>query len=61
MTEDFDNFEDFEAKETARTLPFGWKLLFFGLIIWGIYYVAAYTPVLSGWSQEKAYTESVKP
>ncbi|GAB4485101.1 MAG: hypothetical protein OHK006_10630 [Thermodesulfovibrionales bacterium] len=62
MTEDFDsaNIEDFEAKETSRRLPYGWLLLFFGLIAWGIYYFAAYTPAISGWSQEKAYEESVK-
>lgn len=62
MTEDFDsaNIEDFEAKETSRRLPYGWLLLFFGLIAWGIYYLAAYTPAISGWSQEKAYEESVK-
>jgi hypothetical protein len=60
MAEDFDNFNDFEAKDTAHTLPIGWLLLFGGLILFGIFYTIAYTPSFSGWSQEKAYIESVK-
>jgi hypothetical protein len=60
MTEELDNMEAFEAKETSRKLPVGWLILFWGLIIWGIYYVAAYTPAISGWSQEKAYEETVR-
>ncbi len=58
---DIDNIEAFESKETGRRIPIGWQILFWGLIIWGIYYVAAYTPTISGWSQERAYTESLKP
>jgi hypothetical protein len=38
----------------------GWLILFWGLILWGIYYFASYTPSLSGWSQENAYEESLK-
>ena len=60
MAEEFDNIEDFEAKGTARKLPVGWLFLFWGLIIWGIYYFVSYTPEISGWSQEKAYEESLK-
>lgn len=60
MAEDLDNIEAFEAKETAHKLPIGWLVLFVGLILWGLYYVATYTPALSGWSQEKAYEESVR-
>lgn len=60
MAEDLDNIEAFEAKETSRKLPVGWLILFWGLIIWGIYYFVAYTPAISGWSQEKAYEESIK-
>jgi choline-glycine betaine transporter len=61
MAEEFDNIQDFEAKDTAKKLPLGWQLLFWGLILWGIYYTAAHTPAISGWSQERAYTESLKP
>jgi choline-glycine betaine transporter len=60
MAEDFDDIRAFEAKETSRKLPVGWLILFWGLIIWGIYYFVAYTPAISGWSQEKAYEESIK-
>jgi hypothetical protein len=60
MTEELDDIEAFEAKETARKLPIGWLILFFGLIIWGVYYFVSYTPGISGWSQEKAYEESIK-
>jgi hypothetical protein len=61
MADDFDNIHDFESKETLKKIPLGWQLLFWGLILWGIYYTFAYTPTLSGWSQERAYTESLKP
>ena len=59
MAEDFDNLEDLEAKETARTLPIGWVILFWGLIIWGVFYFASYTPAISGWSQATEYEEAV--
>jgi len=61
MAEDTDNIHDFEAKETSHKLPLGWLLLFWGLILFGVYYFVAYTPFISGWSQERAYTDSVKP
>jgi N-terminal domain of cytochrome oxidase-cbb3, FixP len=60
MAEDLDNLEAFEAKETSRKLPIGWIILFWGLIAWGVYYFAAYTPAISGWSQEKAYEAALK-
>lgn len=60
MTEELDDIEALENKKTAHKLPWGWLVLFFGLILWGIYYIAAYTPAFSGWTQEKAYEESLK-
>ncbi len=60
MNEELDNIEAFEAKETAKKLPAGWLMLFWGLILFGVVYVLAYTPAISGWSQAKAYEESVK-
>ena len=60
MAEEMENAEDFEAKETSKKLPIGWLILFWGLIIWGVYYFISYTPSISGWSQEKAYEESIK-
>jgi hypothetical protein len=61
MDKDMDDIHDFEAKSTSRTLPAGWLLLFWGLILFGVYYFIAYTPAISGWSQERAYTDSLKP
>ncbi|MCK4910849.1 MAG: hypothetical protein KAR83_04375 [Thermodesulfovibrionales bacterium] len=58
--EEFDNLEDFEAKETAHSLPIGWVVLYVGLILFGIYYFIAYSPSTSGWTQEKAYQESLE-
>ena len=49
-----------ESVDAKRKIPIGWLILFFGLILWGIYYFVSYTPSISGWSQEKAYEESVK-
>jgi hypothetical protein len=49
-----DSTEAMEAKETARAVPAGWWLLFFGLIAWGVYYLWAYSPWASGWTQAGA-------
>jgi len=59
MANELDNIEALEAKETRKKLPIGWVLLFWALILWGIYYFVAYTPGISGWSQGKAYEESM--
>jgi N-terminal domain of cytochrome oxidase-cbb3, FixP len=53
MSEQLDDLEKFEAKETSRKLPVGWLLLFWGLIVWGAYYLWAFTPGLGGWSQSQ--------
>ena len=58
--EEFDNFEEFNRKDTEHKLPLGWLVLFIGLILWGAYYFVAYTPAISGWTQEKAYQESIE-
>lgn len=55
-----DNFAEFEREDTAKKLPWGWLLLFIGLIVWGIWYVVAYTPGISGWSQEKELQEKME-
>jgi hypothetical protein len=60
MADDMDDIGSFEAKETAHTLPVGWLILFWGLVLWGAFYLYTYTPSLGGWSQEKAYQESVQ-
>lgn len=60
MIEDIDKIEDMEREDTKRKLPIGWLLLFIGLIVWGIFYSLAYTPEISGWSQERQFLESIK-
>ena len=50
---DLDDLSRFEARETSRKLPAGWVLLFWGLILFGAYYLWAYSPALGGWSQAK--------
>jgi hypothetical protein len=56
-----DSTEAFEAKETANRLPVGWLVLFFGLILWGLYYAYAYTPALGGWSQAAELEQGASP
>ncbi|HMK55695.1 MAG TPA: cbb3-type cytochrome c oxidase N-terminal domain-containing protein [Dissulfurispiraceae bacterium] len=63
MAEDLDDLSEFQVEESidaARKIPRGWLLLLWGLIVWGIYYVAAYSPSFTGWTQAKAYEESIK-
>ncbi|MEI7704999.1 MAG: hypothetical protein WCK73_10415 [Deltaproteobacteria bacterium] len=60
MNELPDTADALEAKETATKVPLGWWVLFFGLIVWGIYYFWTYTPSLGGWSQAGAYEEAAK-
>jgi hypothetical protein len=47
-----DSNEALQAKETAHVVPLGIKALFAGLILWGIYYLWAYSPWSTGWTQE---------
>jgi hypothetical protein len=60
MAQDIDDIRAFESKETSHKLPFGWLILFWGLILWGIFYLYSYTPSLGGWSQSGAYEEYLK-
>jgi hypothetical protein len=46
-----DTAEAMENKETAHALPAGWLALVFGLIAWGAWYLWAYSPWASGWTQ----------
>jgi hypothetical protein len=48
---ELDDLSAFEATETSRKIPAGWALLFWGLVVWGAYYLWAYSPALGGWSQ----------
>ena len=51
--EELDDLTKFEAKQTSHDLPAGYLVLYFGLIAWGIWYLWAYSPWGSGWSQAK--------
>ena len=50
---ELDDLSKFEAKDTSHKLPAGWLLLYWGLIVWGAYYLWKYTPSLGGWSQSQ--------
>jgi hypothetical protein len=51
--EELDDLTKFEAPETSHTIPKGYLVLYFGLILWGVWYLWAYSPWGSGWSQAK--------
>jgi len=46
-----DTAEAMERQDTHDTLPTGWLVLFFGLIAWGAWYLWAYSPWSTGWTQ----------
>src|SRR6266508_2969178 len=48
---EIDDLSALEAKDTSRKIPFGFSLLFWGLIAWGAYYLWAFTPALGGLQQ----------
>jgi len=60
MTEEFDSIEAMENPKTAKKVPIGWLVFYIGAILWGIYYIASYTPAFSGWTQVKAYEQSLE-
>ncbi len=56
----FQNIHDMDRKDTQHKLPAGWLLLFVGLIVFVGYYIAAFTPGISGWTQAGEYEQSMK-
>jgi hypothetical protein len=42
---------DFTPIEGERPVPVGWRILFWGLVVFGAWYLWAYSPAFSGWSQ----------
>ena len=44
MDQEFESIEGLESGETARKLPLGWLVLYWGLIAWGIFYLVMYSP-----------------
>jgi hypothetical protein len=47
-----DTAEAMERKESAHAVPVGWFVLLIGLVAWGAWYLFAYSPWSSGWTQE---------
>ena len=46
--------------EAHNKVPRGFLVLLFGLIAFGVYYIAAYTPEISGWSQYKVLSREME-
>ena len=42
---------DFTPIEGDKPVPVGWRILFWGLVAFGAYYLWAYSPGFSGWTQ----------
>lgn len=45
--------------EQDKKMPIGMVFFFLGIIAWGIYYIASFTPAISGWSQKAVYEEAI--
>ncbi len=52
-----DDIPSLNRKDTENNLPLGWVIFFLALIVWGIFYIYAYTPKFSKWTQNSAYEE----
>jgi hypothetical protein len=44
---------DFTPVEGEKPVPMGWRILFWGLVAFGAYYLWAYSPALGGWTQTR--------
>ena len=42
-----DDIPSLNRKDTENNLPLGWVIFFLALIVWGIFYIYAYTPKFS--------------
>ncbi len=56
-----DTAEALESSATAKRLPIGWVALFLALVAWGVYYLWAYSPWLSGWTQAQEFEAAAGP
>lgn len=48
-----------EPGESHNSIPKGWLLFFFGVIIWLVWYIVSFTPAISGWSFYKGFEEEM--
>jgi hypothetical protein len=44
---------DVTPVEGERPVPVGWRILFWGLVAFGAWYLWAYTPAFTGWTQAR--------
>jgi len=44
---------DFTPVEGEKPVPMGWRILFWGLVAFGAYYLWAYSPAFTGWTQTR--------
>ena len=51
MSEPTNEELDLTPVEGTRPMPTGWLVLFWGLIAFGAYYLWAYSPAFTGWTQ----------
>ena len=56
-----DTAEGLERKETAHVLPLGFILLYGGLVLWGIWYLYAFSPWSTGWTQAGELAAAAAP
>ena len=56
-----DTAEGMERKETAHALPLGFILLYGGLVLWGVWYLWAFSPWSTGWTQAGELAEAAAP
>lgn len=47
-------------KEGHNKIPAGWLAFFFGMIVFLVWYIASFTPAISGWSFYKVHEEEMK-
>ncbi|MBM3162773.1 MAG: c-type cytochrome [Chlorobi bacterium] len=48
-----------EPGEGHNSIPKGWLLFFFGVIVWLVWYIVSFTPAISGWSFYKGFEEKM--
>lgn len=58
---DYDLVEESDGIEQGHAkTPMGWKLYVGATVVWMIYYIYAYTPVFTGWTQSQAFDALAK-
>jgi hypothetical protein len=55
------NAEAMERKDTAHDLPLGFTVLYGGLVLWGIWYLYAFSPWSTGWTQAGELAAAAAP